>query len=149
MRRLLYMVAAMAMVMALTGTSASAWRADREWCEEDPVLHLLGTKVEITTFVNSPASSVTSIAYDITVPSNAGKVTLSYPGGRKVPATVNVTSSGDAYEGSSFTMHVTVTAAGLTDRTVQVAVSGRGVAAATYTGLTNTALSFDIDVTPK
>jgi hypothetical protein len=148
MRRLLYMVAAAAMVMALTGTSASAWR-DVQWCADDPAFHLLGRKIEVVTRINSPAWSVANVTYDVVVPSNAGKVNVTYPGGKKVPTTVNVMHTGAAYDGSSFTVRVTVTAGGLTDRTIEVSVSGRGVTSATYTGLTNTALAFDIDATTR
>jgi hypothetical protein len=142
------MVAALVMTSVLTGTTAHAWR-DNQWCAEDPVFQLLGARVSVTTYVHSPASTVSGIAYEVEVPSNAGTVRVTYPGGRRIPTTVNVSYTGAVAGDDSFSMKVSVTVTGPSGRETLVYVSGRSATSATYAGWTNTEQSFGIDVATR
>jgi hypothetical protein len=148
MRRLAYVVAATVMTVILSGSSAYAFR-EVHWCAEDPVIHLLGTKVEIVTLIHSPASAVSNVTYTVQVPANAGDVKVTYPGGRKIPTTVNIGYTGSEYASGSFTMNVSVTVTGPEGRETITQVSGKGVESATYWGTTNTPRSFAVNVTTK
>jgi hypothetical protein len=148
MRRFAYVVAAVVLAALMSSSSAYAFRGV-EWCAEDPVFHLLGSRVEIATFVHSPISTVTNISYAVVVPSNAGQVKVTHPGGHKIPTTVNISYSGAEYTSGSFTMSVSVTVTGPDERETLTQVGGKGVASATYHGTTNTTQSFTIAVTTK
>jgi hypothetical protein len=148
MRRVAYMVAGLVMAMAVAQGPAAA-RFGNEWCAEDPVFQLLGRRVELTTFVHSPAAAVSNITYNVEVPSNAGTVRVTYPGGRRIPTTVSVSYTGAEYSGDSFSVQVSVTVTGPVDRETVIYVSGKGVTSATHTGWTNTDQTFEIDVTTR
>jgi hypothetical protein len=137
MKRLASVVATIVLAAILSGSNAYAFRGV-EWCAEDPVFHVLGTTVAVTTYVHAPADAVTSITYIVEVPSNAGDVRVNYPGGRKIPTTVDISYSGAAYTSGAFAMNVSVTVTGPDGRETRTQVSGKGVADATYTGTTNT-----------
>lgn len=144
MRRLGVTLATFVAVAMLLGGSALA---GVEWCAEDPAITVLGASFNLTTSIHAPAASVDGIAYVIDVPSNAGKVKISYPGGRPIPTTVTITYGQPAYEGSGdFHVAVSVTVAGPAATEVLVQLAGPSVQADTYSGTTGRAVSFRFDV---
>ena len=151
MRRLAYLFAAVVMAAILAGSSADAQR-DVEWCAEDPVFTVLGAEFRITTFVNSPASAVTRIVYDVEVPKNAGAVGVKIPATEALAAvtTVRVHKTGPSYDAGdgSFRVRVSVTVSGPDHAKVVAQLDGASVKAKEFNGHTQRALNFHFDVTP-
>lgn len=144
MRRLGAAVATFLAVAMLLGGSALA---GVEWCAEDPAISVLGASFNLTTSINAAASSVDGITYVIDVPSNAGKVKVSYPGGRPIPTNVVITYGQRAYDGEgSFRVAVSVTVAGPAEAAVIIQLAGPSVEASTYTGTTGHTVGFRFDV---
>lgn len=144
MRRLGATLATVLAVAMLLGGSALA---GVEWCAEDPAVTVLGASFNLTTSINAAASSVDGITYVIDVPSNAGKVQISYPGGRPIPTNVVVTYGQRAYDGSGdFRVAVSVTVTGPSGAAVIVQLAGASVEADSHSGTTGNAVSFRFDV---
>lgn len=134
----------LAVAMLLQGSAY----AGLEWCAEDPVLTVLGSQFSITTYVHTSASSVSGIAYVVDVPSNAGRVKVSYPGGKPIPTTVRITYNQPEFEeGSTFHVVTTVSVTAPSGTDVRVELGGTTVAPLTFTGTSGQALTFGIDVT--
>ncbi len=144
MRRLGATLTTFLAVAMLLGGSALA---GVEWCAEDPAITVLGASFNLTTSIHATASSVDGITYVIDVPSNAGKVKVSYPGGRPIPTNVVITYGQRAYDGEGdFHVAVSVRVAGPAGAEVLVRLAGPSVEADTYTGITGHAVSFRFDV---
>ena len=144
MRRLGHVTLAVLLMTALMGGAASA---DIEWCAEDPVVDVLGSQFRLTTLVHSPAADVRGIAYVLDVPSNAGQVGISYPGGSPIPTTVEVRYTGEAAEpGEDFGVRVSVTVSYAGRTEVLVRLDGRSVETATFAGRANKPIVFKVDV---
>lgn len=136
MRGLAYRLAGLLIVTALMGGSASA---GVEWCAEDPVFQVLGANFRVTTSVSAPASSVSSIVYDVTLPSDAaGSAAVHYPKGRRLPTTVNVTYTGAS--GSTFQVSMQVTVISSQPADVLVSLTGPSVTAQQVSGTTAAAV---------
>lgn len=110
MRRLGYVLASLVMAMSLTGTTALA---DIEWCAEDPIIDVLGTRFDLTTQIGTSAASVSKISYVVELPSNAGPVRVSFPPGDALAAItdVQIVKTGEPVEpgDDEFEVRATVT----------------------------------------
>lgn len=148
MRRSGAVIAGLMLALALA-QGGTAQARDLEWCSEDPVFQVFGSTFHITTTIADPASSVSSIAYTVVVPSNAaGAAWAQFPAGHPAPTTVTFRYTGAAYDGSSatFSVKVTVTVAAADDVSVTSDLSGSAVSAAEFVGQTNKSFSFKFDV---
>lgn len=147
MKRLGYLLATLLISTALTAGTASA---DIEWCAEDPVFLVLGSQFRLTTNVATSASSVTGIAYVVTLPSNAeDSAAVRFPQSARLPTTVELRFSGPAYDGGgSFAVSARVTASG-SDADVRVDLAGPSVTSASFAGTTNKAIRAQFTVSAK
>ncbi len=136
MRRL-GVVAVMVLMASLLSASPALAR-DIEWCAEDPVFHVLGANFRVTTSIHLPASSVTAIVYDVTLPSDAEDATRYTLTGR-LPTTVNLHYDGAPSSDGTFAVAVNVTVSPSAD-TVLTA-SGHGV---TVTSAPGNSLTFTV-----
>jgi len=98
MKRIRLSAAAIALVLTMLASGASAW-AGPQWCEEDPEFLVNGALVDVTTvFPGYYASSISgSVHFDLQVPSNVTAVVLSLPG--TVPVTASISRTLPAYYG--------------------------------------------------
>lgn len=84
--------------LAATSLQASSAFAGHQWCEEDPEFLVNGALVDVTTvFPGSYAGKVSSVHFDLQVPSNSVAVVLSLPG--TVPVTASISPTLPAYDG--------------------------------------------------
>lgn len=145
MRKFSVFLASLVMTSLLVaGTAAGG----HEWCAEDPVFQVLGANFRITTSVNAPASAISRITYDVTLPSDAeGATAFHFPQGRFLPTTVNVTYAGNS--GASFPVTVRVTVTSSTAAAVVVDLTGPDVTAARETGDTSSATVLVFNATAK
>lgn len=148
MRRLGVALATFLVAALLLQGNASASR-DIEWCAEDPVFTVLDGTFSVTTSVHAPAANISGIAYVVEVPENAERVKVRYPGGRRVPTTVQISYTGPAAGDDAFAVSVHVTVTSSRDTETRIELAGRSVTAQTFTGTTNTTTSFGFTVTPK
>ncbi len=145
MRRAIAALTALLAVAMLLGGSALA---GIEWCAEDPAVRVLGSTFDLTTSVQTSAASVDGITYVLDVPSNAGKVQVSYPGGRSIPTTVQVTYGQPAYSGTGpFHVVASITVTGPDDTAVVTRLGGSSVTSQTVSGETGQTLVLGFDVT--
>ena len=97
MKRIRIVLATLAF-LAATSLQASSAFAGHQWCEEDPEFLVNGALVDVTTvFPGAYASKVSSVHFDLQVPSNALAVVLSLPG--TVPVTASISRTLPAYYG--------------------------------------------------
>ncbi len=130
-------------VAALLGGTALA---SVEWCGDDPVFRTLGATFSLTTAVNTSASNVSSISYVVEVPQNAGRVSISHPGGQAIPTTVKIVRDQPEYDGDgSFPVIATVTVTGPSGAAV-VVTAGGATAPASASGTTGQALTLAFTV---
>ena len=140
MRRLGYLLATVVVATALMGATATA-KYGNEWCDEDPVFNIRGTVFRLTASIRANASDVTGVTYDVTLPGDAeGVTTVAYPQGRRLPTTVNVTYSGPSSE-TSYSVSALVTVSGPAGTAVRLHLSGPSVAAQSWTGSTESAVT--------
>src|SRR4029078_459693 len=97
MERLRIVLATLAF-LAATSLQASSAFAGHQWCEEDPEFLVNGALVDVTTmFPGAYAGKVSSVHFDLQVPSNAVAVVLSLPG--TVPVTASISRTPPAFYG--------------------------------------------------
>ena len=97
MKRIRVFAAAFAF-FAATSLQGSFAVAGQEWCEEDPEFLVNGALVDVTTtFPGAYAGKVSSVHFDLQVPSNAFAIVLSLPG--TVPVTASISRTLPAYHG--------------------------------------------------
>jgi hypothetical protein len=127
--------------MLLGGTAL----ASNEWCDEDPIITAFGATFTLTTAINASATSVSSVAYVVDVPQNARNVSVGYPAGQGIPATVQIVRDLPAYDGDgAFPVVATVT---VSAPSAAVIFSANGAASpASVTGTTGQALTLKFTV---
>jgi hypothetical protein len=97
MKRIRIFLATLVFLGATSLQTSSAF-AGHQWCEEDPEFLVNGALVDVTTiFPGAYASKVSSVHFDLQVPSNALAVVLSLPG--TVPVTASISRTLPAYHG--------------------------------------------------
>ena len=97
MKRIRILLATLVFLGATSLQTSSAF-AGHQWCEEDPEFLVNGSVVDVTTvFPGSYAGKVSSVHFDLQVPSNALAVVLSLPG--TVPVTASISRTLPAYYG--------------------------------------------------
>jgi hypothetical protein len=97
MKRIRIVLATLAFLAATSAQASSAF-AGHQWCEEDPEFLVNGALVDVTTvFPGSYSDKVSSVHFDLQVPSNALAVVVSLPG--TVPVTASISRTLPAYEG--------------------------------------------------
>jgi hypothetical protein len=97
MKQLRILVAALSFLAATSFQTGSA-AAGVQWCEEDPTFLVNGALVDVATqFPGVYLSKVSSVHYDLQVPSNTLALVLSLPG--SVPATASISRTLPAYWG--------------------------------------------------
>lgn len=136
MRRLGYVLGSLVLAMSLTGTTALA---DIEWCAEDPVFQVNGANFRLTTNVAASASTVTGIAYVVTLPRDAD-ASVHYPRSSRLPATVEFRYSGAPASDGTVDVSVSVTVSASEDADVRLDLAGPSVTAASFDGRTNKTL---------
>jgi len=97
MKQLRILVAALSFLVATSFQTGSA-AAGVQWCEEDPTFLVNGALVDVTTqFPGAYATKVSSVHFDLQVPSNTLALVVSLPG--SVPATASISRTLPAYYG--------------------------------------------------
>lgn len=147
MRRLGYLLAGLVMATSLMGTVAAA---GVEWCAEDPIIDVLGTRFDLTTEIGTAASSVSRISYVIVLPSNAGPHRVSFPPGDVLAAITDVTvlKTGEPLERGEREFHVraTVTVTAPDGTQVILTSGGRSAERAAANGWANRPVRLDFEV---
>lgn len=147
MRRLAYVLTSLVMAMSLTATTAMA---DIEWCAEDPIIDVLGTQFDLTTQIGTSAASVSRISYVIELPSNAGRVRVSFPPDDALAAItdVEIVKTGEpvAPGDGRFEVRASVTVTAPAGTEVILTSGGRSAEAASENGKANRAVRLKFEV---
>jgi hypothetical protein len=97
MKRIRILLATLAFFAATSAQAGSAF-AGHQWCEEDPEFLVNGALVDVTTvFPGAYAGKVSSVHFDLQVPSNSLAIVLSLPG--TVPVTASISRTLPPYNG--------------------------------------------------
>ncbi|HKW78153.1 MAG TPA: hypothetical protein VJQ09_03575 [Candidatus Limnocylindria bacterium] len=97
MKRIRAALTSVALVLVMLTSGSYAW-AGPQWCEEDPEFLVNGALVDASMlFPYSYKGSVSSVNFDLQIPSNATAVVLSLPG--TVPVTASISRTLPAYHG--------------------------------------------------